>query len=240
MGKKGGGVRVKQIGGPKGGMNPAAMNPQKHSVKSHEDCERATFVRLDADDIISPSYLSLLSSEVKVQYEIEFGRVPNFGARELDQITMSRNKQANGKYTLGCKHIHREAEQLQFSLGQAVSIFVKDLLEHMPGTDSFGNHVHVSETLQDIVVKKGQKKKKVAQLFISKPGYYTMTSLSGHFPSNKPKKCDLTGHSIDERIIKLLKKDLANVPKLSAKEFNENHYVRNKSLRPMPEGTWWR
>ncbi|GMH73633.1 hypothetical protein TL16_g06246 [Triparma laevis f. inornata] len=29
MGKKGGGVRVKQIGGPKGGMNPAAMNPQK-------------------------------------------------------------------------------------------------------------------------------------------------------------------------------------------------------------------
>ncbi|GMH57311.1 hypothetical protein TrST_g8287 [Triparma strigata] len=29
MGKKGGGVRVKQIGGPKGGMNPSAMNPQK-------------------------------------------------------------------------------------------------------------------------------------------------------------------------------------------------------------------
>ncbi|GMH78568.1 hypothetical protein TrLO_g426, partial [Triparma laevis f. longispina] len=29
MGKKDGGFRVKQIGGPKGGMNPANMNPQK-------------------------------------------------------------------------------------------------------------------------------------------------------------------------------------------------------------------
>ena len=50
-------------------------------------------------------------------------------------------------------------------------------------------------------------------------GYYMLTSLSGHFPYEKPKRCKLS--AVDHRIKKLLQDNFEAVTRLSAKEFNK-------------------
>ena len=175
------------------------------------------FVRLDADDVLSPTYLKLFNLAVREQEEIKAGRVINYGSIKLDKIIMARHKDGS----LGCEHSVRKhrpdsRDKYQFSLGQAVSILVEDWLTYMPGRTSFGDHRYVKETLQQLLKK---KKDKVKRVQIQDSGYYMLTSLSGHFPYEKPKRCKLS--AVDHRIKKLLQDNFEAVTRLSAKEFNK-------------------
>lgn len=206
------------------------------SVVKDRDCERATFVRLDADDVLSPTYLKRLNLALREQEDIEAGCVINYGSIKLDKIVMARREDGS----LGCEHSVREhrpdsRDKYQFSLGQAVSILVEDWLTYMPGRTSFDDHRYVKKTLQSLMK---EEKGKVKRIQIHDPGYYMLTSLSGHFPYEKPETCELS--DVDHRIEKLLQDNFNAVPKLSAKEFNENVFVVEKQLPERANGTWWR
>ena len=123
-----------------------------------------------------------------------------------------------------------------FSLGQTVSVPYGLWRSKSPGRMSWGNHVHVEQTLRTVF---GEAKVSRAD-FERDPGYYTITSLSGHFPFQQPPACDLKGLDVDPDVRGMLEEGARYVPRLSAEEFNENFFVRDKQVPGRPEGTWWR
>ena len=184
-------------------------------------------------------------SEVKAEDASEHGNVINYGSIKLDKIMLAKDE--NG--TLGCRHErgHSNPYRYQYSLGQTVSLLTEDWLNYMPGRTSFGDHTKVHKSLRTLMGENESSGGKVVKkVEIDNPGYYMITSLSGHFPDKKrrvPTTCKVLnnndGIDIDRRVVKLLKDNINAVPRLSAEEFNENIFVVKK-LPQRPKGTWWR
>lgn len=107
-----------------------------------------------------------------------------------------------------------------------------------PAQLQWGNHVHMIDMLK-ISFGKGEKIESIE--FKQTPGYYMCTSLSGHFPSEHPLAYapNLSKLKIDPAVKRMLKKNKKHVPRLSAKEFNENFFVKDEQVPAKPEGTWW-
>ena len=160
------------------------VNPSKSTViDSLSSCGRLNTVRLDADDILHPSFILNLADAAK-----SATGVVTYGAMSLPMLTLSRsesgalncNQQHRG-HRKGAKHLYH------FSLGQTVSVPYNLWKEKAPATMNWGNHVHVEKTLRTTF----QGTKVSAVDFKQDPGYYTITSLSGHFPFEHPKACNL-------------------------------------------------
>ncbi|GMH65202.1 hypothetical protein TL16_g04141 [Triparma laevis f. inornata] len=76
---------------------------------------------------------------------------------------------------------------------------------------------------------KGEKIESIE--FKQTPGYYMRTSLSGHFPSEHPLAYapNLSKLKIDPAVKRMLKENKKHVPRLSAKEFNENFFCEGRA-----------
>ena len=211
-------------------ININLPNNEIASALSH--CSRLNTVRLDADDILHPSFIPSVSAQTK-----NAEGVVTLGALALPMITLSRREDGGLNCMVDRRGHRKNAKHMyHFSLGQTVSLPYDLWLSKTPGQLAWGNHVHVEGTLRQTF--KGSKVSSVD--FKDDPGYYMITSLSGHFPFQHPPACDVDKLRVDGGVKELLKGGISSVPRLSAEEFNENLFVRKKEVPGRPGGTWWR
>lgn len=172
--------------------------------------------RLDADDMLQTYFLSKLG---RITSQLPSKHIHVVGSNFIHQILLQKFNN-----NLQCLHneIRYHAGYL-FSTGLTVSMQVSTWFSNFK-TWSFGDHTRILENL-----KKNAPHHTICSSYLPHPGFYMVTQLSGHFPSQeKIPNCNLTSLKLlvnDSPAVEILE-NIA-VPLLSIEAQMENAFIEN-------------
>jgi len=155
----------------------AAADGAKRVLLDQRRCEWLTFVRLDADDMLTQEAFERIEQSASVSK----GDVTVHGAGLLDMVTLYDE----GK-SLQCEHESRR-RNFQMSQGQSVSLEASLWRSLRAPYEVHGNHVHLAEVWERRLgtLNKGSPaeapRHRVHTVAVEKPAIYLRTLLSGLF-----------------------------------------------------------